>query len=153
MADNPQILPCLMIPMQDRQLLLPNVSVAEIVDYASPEQAPGAPDWLMGMLEWRGLRLPVISYDAANGGDAISPSGQRGRIAVLNTIGEHHGKLPFLALATQGIPSQARLEESQVRETDGEVGPADLMTVEVEGNQAVIPNLEYLESLALQALA
>ena len=56
-----------------------------------------------------------------------------------------------MALVTQGIPSQTRLTESQIKRLDGGTGPADLMQVEVEGDSAWIPNLEYLESLANQS--
>ncbi len=150
MNESSQLLPCVLIPMHERHLLLPNVSVAEIVDRAAVEPRTEAPAWLVGDLNWRGLQLPVISYDAANGG-AAAPAASRGRIAVLNTIGEHHNQLPFLALLTQGIPSQTRLTEEQVRRFDGETGPADLMLVDVEGETACIPNLEYLEALALEA--
>ncbi|WP_166266874.1 chemotaxis protein CheW [Marinobacter caseinilyticus] len=149
MNDKSQLLPCVMIPMTDRQLLLPNVSIAEVVDYAAAEVIDNAPEWLIGHLEWRGLQIPVISYDAANGGGAAIPGDNRGRIAVLNTIGKHHGNLPFLALITQGIPSQARLAETQIRTVEGKRGPADLMVVDVDGDTAYIPNLEYLESLAI----
>lgn len=149
MNDNSQLLPCVMIPMIDRQLLLPNVSIAEVVDYAGAEPEPDAPEWIVGRLNWRGLDLPVISYDAANGGRAVLPQGNRGRIAVLNTIGQHHSELPFMAMITQGIPSQARLSAEQVRRIDAETGPADLMVVDVDGHTAHIPNLEYLESLAV----
>ena len=38
MNDNSQSLSCVMIPMSGRQLLLPNVSIAEVVDYASGQQ-------------------------------------------------------------------------------------------------------------------
>lgn len=151
MNDNSQVLPCVMIPMTDRQLLLPNVSIAEVVDYVGTDPRDNAPAWLLGELNWRGLNLPIISYDAANGGEATVPGGNRGRIAVLNTIGPNHNQLPFLALVTQGIPSQARLVEEQVRVIDGDTGPADLMKVEVDGDQAYIPNLEYLEALATEA--
>ena len=34
MTDNNQTLACVMIPMIGRQLLLPNVSLAEVVDYS-----------------------------------------------------------------------------------------------------------------------
>lgn len=155
MNDNSQLLPCVMIPVTDRQLLLPNVSIAEVVDYAGAEPAEGdnRPEWLVGTLNWRGQALPVISYDAANGGQQALPASTRGRIAVLNTIGEHHARLPFLALVTQGIPSQARLAEDQMRAIEATHGPADLMAVDVEGHTAYIPNLEYLESLALETLA
>ena len=151
MIDNSQTLPCVMIPMSSKQLLLPNVSIAEVVDFASSEPATDTPEWLVGELNWRGLNLPVISYDAANGGTLTVPGGNRGRIVVLNTIGDHHNSVPFMALVTQGIPSQARLTESQIRKIDGDTGPADLMVVEVDGEHACIPDLGYLESLALEA--
>lgn len=146
MNDNSQTLSCVMIPVSDRQLLLPNVSIAEVVDYASNDAGPGAPDWLAGYLEWRGLNLSVISYDAANGGNLAIPGDNRGRIVVLNSINSK--KHSFIALITQGIPSQVRLTEDQVKQLAGENGPADLMQVEADGEAAWIPNLDYLESLA-----
>lgn len=152
MSDNSQILPCVMVPVTGRQLLLPNVSIAEVVDYASTNTAGGDRPWLLGWLDWRGRNLPVISYDAANGQTPAIPTGSRGRVIVLNTIGEHHQQLPFLALVTQGIPSQARLSAEQLSEIAGDTGPADLMLVDIEGDNAFIPNLEYLESLALEAI-
>ncbi|MET4027253.1 chemosensory pili system protein ChpC [Marinobacter sp. MBR-99] len=151
MKENSQSLSCVMIPVSDRQLLLPNVSIAEVVDFNSTDAGASTPEWLVGFLDWRGLTLPVISYDAANGGILTVPGDNRGRIIVLNTIGDSHQQAPFMALVTQGIPSQARLVEEQIRKLDGEAGPADLMQVEVDGEAAWIPNLEYLESLALTA--
>ncbi|MBW7471559.1 chemotaxis protein CheW [Marinobacter sp. M216] len=151
MKDKSQTLSCVMIPMSERQLLLPNVTIAEVVDFASSEAGANTPDWLVGYLDWRGLTLPVISYDAANGGSLSVPGDNRGRIVVLNTIGEHHEQVPFMALVTQGIPSQTRLTEDQISQKDGEAGPADIMQVEVDGESAWIPNLEYLESLANQS--
>ncbi len=150
MNDNSQILSCVMIPVSGRQLLLPNVSIAEVVDNASEPPGPQDPDWLIGFLNWRGLRLPVISYDAANGGDVVVPGDNRGRIVVLNTIGPHHSETPFMAMVTQGIPSQARLTETDVQRLEGDTGPADLMQVDIDGEAAWIPNLEYLEALAHQ---
>lgn len=151
MNDNSQTLSCVMIPVSGRQLLLPNVTIAEVVDYAGTSAEADMPEWLVGYLDWRGLRLPIISYDAANGGKAPASSDGRGRIIVLNTISDQHRGLRFIALITQGIPSQARLTEDQMRKLDGEAGPADLMEVEVEGENAWIPNLDYIESLARQS--
>jgi chemosensory pili system protein ChpC len=151
MNDNTDTLSCVMIPMNGRQLLLPNVSIAEVVDFASTDAPAGAPEWVAGELEWRGLDLPIISYDAANGGEITAPGGNRGRIVVLNTIGDHHDTVPFMALVTQGIPSQTRLTEDQLKRLDGDTGSADLMQVDVDGETAFIPDLGFLESLALQA--
>ncbi|WP_417515448.1 chemotaxis protein CheW [Marinobacter sp.] len=153
MKDNSQTLSCVMIPVSRRQLILPNVSIAEVVDYASTDAGIGAPDWLAGQLEWRGLNLPVISYDAANGGTLSVPGENRGRIVVLNTISNTNKKLRFMALITQGIPSQVRITEDQLKQLDGENGPADIMQVDVDGEIAWIPDLDYLESLASETLA
>ncbi|MDR9426130.1 MAG: chemotaxis protein CheW [Marinobacter sp.] len=152
MNENSQSLQCVMIPVSDRQLLLPNVSIAEVVDFDSTEAGTNTPDWLIGFLDWRGLKLPVISYDAANGGELIVPGDNRGRIIVLNTIGPAHQTSPFMAMITQGIPSQAHLEEDQLHKLDAETGPADLMQVEVDGEIAWIPDLEYLESMAAKVM-
>ncbi|WP_328189005.1 chemotaxis protein CheW [Marinobacter sp. OP 3.4] len=146
-------LPCVLIPMNHRQLLLPNVSIAEVVDHDANLASGDGPDWLAGYLEWRGQKLPVISYEGANEQEAIIPGAGRGRIVVLNTIGPNHDKLPFLAIVTQGIPSQTRLEPEQVQgREEADQGPADLMQVELEGDTVWIPNLEYLENLGIEAL-
>lgn len=151
MSENTDTLPCVMIPMNGRQLLLPNVSIAEVVDHNGTEAPANSPEWLAGQLDWRGLNLPVISYDAANGGEVPKTPNSRGRIVVLNTIGEQHERIPFIALVTQGIPSQARLADEQIKKVEGDTGSADLMQVEVDGETAFIPDLGFLESLALEA--
>lgn len=154
MPDNNQVLSCVLIPVANRQLLLPNVAVAEIVDYAAPRPAPkGSPDWLVGHMSWRGLNLPLLSYDAANGGQALTPDSSRGRIAVLNAIGERRQQVPFVAIVTQGIPRLVKVDESLVKETGLKTGPADQMSVELEGQDLYIPNLEYLEKLAADLAA
>ena len=144
---------CVLIPMNNRQLLLPNVSIAEVVDYDANLSGEEGPNWLAGFLEWRGQNLPVISYEGANEQEAEIPGAGRGRIVVINTIGPNHDKLPFLAIVTRGIPSQTRLEAEQVHGgNEIGLGPADLMQVELEGEPVWIPNLEHLESLGIEAL-
>ena len=150
MSDKPEVLPCVLIPVLDGNLLLPNVSIAEIIDYTEADTLGNAPAWMVGRVKWRGTVLPVVSYDAANGGQSALPQSHRGRIAVLNTIGERHDALPFLAMVTQGIPRQAKVEESALATRDGALGPADLMIVDFEGESVRIPNLEYLEQLAVE---
>lgn len=147
MSDKPKALSCVLIPVLGGNLLLPNVSIAEIVDYGQTDAPVDAPAWLLGQLSWRGVTLPLISYDAANGGAAALPQARRGRIAVLNTSGEQHDALPFLAIVTQGIPRQAKVEEAALTLREGSPGPADLSIVAFEGEPARIPNLEYLERL------
>lgn len=153
MSENNQTLACVMIPMIGRQLLLPNVSLAEVVDYSpDPNRRADAPAWLAGHLEWRGLTLPAISYDAVRSGELTLPTHRRGRVVILNSIVDDNRKHPFIALVTQGIPSQNRITEGQIMRLDSDVGIADLMEVEVDGERAWIPDLDYLEGLVRQLL-
>lgn len=148
---NSELLSCVLIPVKDQTLLLPNVSIAEIVDYADISPDTGDRDWLLGHFGWRGLYLPVLSWEAANGGSPIEPDAQRGRILVLNTVTDAHKKIPFIALATQGIPRQAKITATELKKQDRKNASAELMSVDFEGEEVQIPNLEVLEGLALKA--
>ena len=44
---------------QHRNLLLPNTAIAEIVRYAALQPVDNAPEWLLGTMRWRGLRIPA----------------------------------------------------------------------------------------------
>lgn len=155
MSDSPDILPCVLIPVSERLLLLPNVSIAEIVDRPDNTAKKTGKTGVARFCDWRGLNLPMMSYESANNlpfNDSEMEETGRGRLLILNTISEQHAELPFLALLTQGIPRQAKIEASQLQPMDGDSGPADAMLVDFEGEMTVIPDLEYLEKLALDAM-
>lgn len=148
MAETSEQLSCVLIPVRDQTLLLPNVSIAEIVDY-DLETDNSERRWFLGRIQWRGVSLPVLSWEAANGGEPATPEGRRGRILVLNTITDKHKSMPFIALATQGIPTQAKVAPSDLKKKTGsDRGMAGLMKVRFEGEDCVIPDLSILESLA-----
>jgi chemosensory pili system protein ChpC len=152
MTDRTEIFSGLYLPVANRFLLVPNVSVAEIVDYHAPEAPEGAPEWYLGKIEWRGLHIPLISYPAANG-ESADIVDSKARIAIINAISDHHEQQPFFAIITQGIPRQVKLDSKSIEETPSEtLGQADLMQVKVLGDDAVIPNMEFLENLAVQQI-
>src|SRR5690606_11369984 len=57
-------LTCLAIPLADRTLLIPNVVVAELIPYRAPQPSAGMPAWFLGQINWRDLRLPLLSFEA-----------------------------------------------------------------------------------------
>ncbi len=154
MAETPSQISCLLIPVRDRQLLLPNASVAEIVDFQEPEKSDGFPNWFLGYIRWRGLRLPLVSYDGANNPEATPDTSRSSRIAVTNTIGDQHKNLPFIAFVTEGLPRLMKVTKEEITERDDVIlGPADETAVRVSGEEAVIPKLEQLETLAAEAVS
>lgn len=139
--------PSLLVPMVNQPLLLPNVTVAEIVPPASAESLQGAPEWYLGELLWREQRVPLLSYERMNG-ESLPESNPRGRIAVLNSTGVSPD-LPFLAIVTQGIPSLARVREDEIHEREAQRQPYEQLLVSWAGEAAVIPDLAAMERACL----
>lgn len=139
------VLACLLLPVADRNLLLPTVSVAEMVPYNLPSRGGRGPDWYLGEVHWRNTLVPLVCYEVING-DPNPGIASRSRIAVLNTTGVSN-ELPFIGILTQGIPRLAHVENSQIRELDAQSSrPYDLMQVAIAAEEASIPNIEAIES-------
>jgi chemosensory pili system protein ChpC len=131
----------LLLPLSDRHLLLPNVAVAELIDYQDSIAEPGAPLWFLGPITWRNLTLPLLSFEAACG--ARTRVGGRARIVVLNALGGRND-LKFIALLTQGIPRSCKVD-SQLSYVDVPLGELELAAVQVGETIAKIPDLAGLE--------
>ncbi|GLS27040.1 chemotaxis protein CheW [Marinibactrum halimedae] len=141
-----EVLPSLLLPIAEGNLVVPNVTVAEMVPWSDPIEAQG-PDWLLGYFPWRNIELPLLSFEAINGGE--NPGRHpRSRIAVLNCTGVS-SDLAFIALLTQGIPRIARVEREQIAEGDVTPKPFELMHVRIAAEDAIIPNVAALEEAVL----
>ncbi len=140
-----------LIPLAGMRLLLPTTCVAEIVDWQDPETVDDAPAWLLGMLEWRGLRIPLLSFEAANGGPRGEVS-RRGRIAVLNGIGGDP-ELPFYAIQLQGIPRLVQVDQANIGAISepGESLPLVRDHALLQDAEVLIPDLDGLEALIKSA--
>ncbi|BFM13415.1 chemotaxis protein CheW [Simiduia litorea] len=141
-------IPSLILPMSEHAMLAPTVSIAEIVPYARPELVPDAPDWLLGVFEWRKQKLPLISLEALRG-EAVGDIGPRTRIAVFNNTGVND-ELPFFAIQTQGIPRLSRVLASIIHEVEGvQIKPFERIRVDLEGEICSIPDVGALEQVIL----
>ena len=138
----PNEVPSLMVPLQGRPLLVPNLAVAEIVPFNAPVPVPGKPQWFLGHIMWRGVKIPVVSLVQLRGDDEELPP--EARIAVFNGLG---GTVPFYGVVTHGIPRLVRVRGADVEATDGMYTPVDDAFVAVGGELAIIPNLEQLEAM------
>lgn len=139
--DTPVSITALLVPLADRTLLLPNVAVAELIPYRAPQFAHGTSDWFLGQVPWRDLTLPLLSFEAASGGQV--ETGSRARVAVLNALGgRDHVK--FIALLVQGIPRSIKIDAGLAR-SDVTLAPLELDAVNLGDVQARIPDLVALE--------
>lgn len=139
-----------LIALQNQNFLLPNTVIAEIVHYAAPQAADNFPDWLLGTMVWRGLRIPVVSYERAVG-EAATNYDSSARIAVLN--GVHSGTaLEFYAVVIRNNPRLLKVKRDDLRKENGaERDKFQLQQVNVNNITAIIPDLAALEQLICSA--
>jgi len=137
----------LILPLDDRNLLLPNVAVAELIDYQDCSAEPGAPQWYLGQISWRQHSVPLLSFEAACG--ARARVGGRARIVVLNALGGRDN-LKFIALLIQGIPRSCKVD-NQLSYVDVPLADLELAAVQVGETVAKIPDLVKFEQWLVEA--
>ncbi|WXL25347.1 chemotaxis protein CheW [Ectopseudomonas mendocina] len=131
----------LLIPLTDRTLVLPNVAVAELIAYRAVQATEGLPGWFLGQIAWRDLRLPLLSFENASGGQSvITPTS---RVAIINALGGRPN-VKFIALLVQGIPRSTKLTADLPR-SDAPLAALELAAVQVGDTVAKIPDLLGLE--------
>jgi chemosensory pili system protein ChpC len=143
-----------LIPLQERQILLPNAAVAEVMGYQQPEYAGDElPEWFLGHLAWRGVMIPVVSFEGLLGDTVVAP-GYRGRILILNALGEHE-RLSHIGLAVHAIPSLVRVSADNivpVNPPKDDPQPLIKQHVELDMSPALIPDLDEIERQVLDVI-
>ncbi|MDE2196792.1 MAG: chemotaxis protein CheW [Gammaproteobacteria bacterium] len=143
----------LLIPFAGGKLMLPRLSVAEVMGYVRPRPVRGGPAWLLGFINWQGQEIPLVSFEGMCG-RKIPERANRTRIAVTFTINEQL-EPPVFAIMTQGYPYLVRVNPVVLSvETDQDF-PADapvLNRVRMANERPVIPDLEAIEEKLLEAL-
>lgn len=139
-----------LIPMLEDSLLLPNTVVAEIVPFmnvAMDEGAEKSNEWKVGHVVWRNLDIPVISMERLQGRQDLGDV-KRSRIAITYTL-NGNSELPFVAFMVRGIPRLVPVDEDNsqfVSEEEQAIKDGIKAWVSVEGQRAVVPDLDYIES-------
>ncbi|MCB1857750.1 MAG: chemotaxis protein CheW [Gammaproteobacteria bacterium] len=141
-----------LLPLQSGQLLLPNISVSEVVGYGEPEEVPkGAPDWLLGVMSWRHYRVPLVAFESLLGMPE-KEIGHRARIALCNTINQA-STLPYTGFLLRTIPRLVRVTEGVIVPLDEQdASPMVIRHVMVNDQEAWIPDLDALEQALVNIL-
>ena len=134
---------CLLAPIAGKQLLLPNVTVAEVVSATDLQPPPAdAQPWHLGFVSWRDMKVPVLTFEGLN--EEGSPR-EVEQVAILAGIS---GDLPYYGIVVQGAPRLAKVKIAELEDLEGApVGPAEFLKVRYAGELAVIPDLDAIEAL------
>lgn len=140
----PNQVDCLLIPLKDKNLILPNVAVAEIVPFSHLLTTASNVDWMLGRIDWRGVPIPVVCYEMLSNQGAPAPNPDA-RFAIINGVG-NHAEMPFYAMLVQGIPRLMHVHEDDIQTVEAmNMGPYDQSAVTIEREPAIIPNLDLVE--------
>src|SRR5690606_25346453 len=137
---HPTPLTTLLLPLQARHLLVPNVSMAELIGHQLPQRpAQSLPDWIQGFIQWRGESVPLVLYENYAGKRRGAESNDL-RIAVMNSINDHYqGR--FYGLLLQGIPRTLNVTEEDLVNLAGEPASGTLFQVDTPLGKADLPDL------------
>lgn len=141
--ESSNVIRCMLLPLTNDWLLLPNVTVAEVIAYVEPKNLSDA-EPVIGNIDWRGVIVPVVSFENTCGLESRENS-LRDRIAILyNPQGDE--KKPYLGVKLTDIPKSFRAEENLLVEETISIQRTDLILNEIsdEGRRVFIPNLEAM---------
>lgn len=135
---------CLLLPLLEETMLLPNAAVAEVISYAEPELISDGPDWLLGWLAWRDRKVPLISFEVASG-RKMSDDLQGNRIAVLNTLNSNP-RVPYIAVLIQDLPKLRLVQPDSITERD-DAEPRQSVAGQylADGDPVLVPDIDDLE--------
>ena len=141
---------CLLLPLNREIALLPNAAVAEIVPFSEPESPGDAPEWLVGKLNWRDRRIPLVMFESVSDGEAGSIHNNC-RIAILNTLNGNNN-LPYIGIVTQGLPSLQIVRQNNIQFSDSlaEQRQSIKAYVNLNGTAAIVPDIDDLEARILR---
>ncbi len=138
-----------LIPLSNMTIVLPSTCIAEVISLGELNPVKKTPRWFLGMMDWRGVRIPVISFEAANVIASNIPM-HNVRVTVFNGI-SGNDELPFYGVISQGIPKLMKLEKSAISiiNTPGQNFPLVSEQIQIAGVTVMIPDQNKVEALLL----
>jgi chemosensory pili system protein ChpC len=146
---------CLLVPLVDQRLVIPRSCVAEVIGYVTPADTADAPPWYLGIVNWNGRYVPLLSFEGCCGGKVPPPS-SRARIVILHAVSPQV-ESGYFAVLSQGYPQLVRVARKSLRPADtpqdaGEDSPS-LCRIRLLDESPVVPDLAGLETMLGTVLA
>jgi len=141
----------LLVPLTDMRLIVPRVCVAEVTGLGQLQMLSDGPDWLVGMVGWNEISLPLVSFEAAVGGQSPEIGG-RTRAVIFHAASISKGG--YFAIMSQGLPQLVRINRSVVESDDSQDWPESapmICRIRMVNEYPVVPDLDRLEEMLGEA--
>ena len=141
---------CILVPISDGKLLLPNATVAEVITYTPPEPFPDSPGWVLGSIVWKGWQVPVMSFANLLNISGTEPT-RGARLMIVKSFVDSQ-KMPYLGILVQGVPKLRKITPDKLLEqTEKQRMLGVFSNVRVDKQDVIIPDLHRLAQLVAHA--
>ncbi len=139
--------------MQKQGILLPADTIAEIIPYEPLQRLEDTPDWFLGFLGWRGVQVPVVSFEmlTAERESFSLVSVASASLVIVRGAGDQ-ASLPFYALVAQTAPVPHDMTEEMIFDSGEQIERTESSRVHFHNDTLSVPNLDYIEAALLNAL-
>lgn len=146
---------CMLIPLRQHYLLLPNTTIAEVIPL--PRQIFSAPAaeqrFVVGQCHWQDSILPVIDLENLIDEPADADSRAANKLCIINGINDN-AAIDHYALPCCGAPQLITLNEAALQTSDQDNAQNWLYCqIKIGNKTALIPNLDDIESYLQNQLA
>ncbi|HIG42211.1 MAG: chemotaxis protein CheW [bacterium] len=146
MAESEVVVSTYVVPLQKSSILIPDEMVAEIIPYEPLQRIQDSPDWFLGFLGWRGVQVPVASFEmltiekASFSLVSVSSAG----LVVLQALG-NQDDFSYFAIVAQATPQLTEITESQLFETEEPIEKTELAKARLVADNVSIPDFDLIE--------
>lgn len=149
-AQQPQFVHCMLIPLSQHYLLLPNSTIAEVVPKTGVGQEASANETWLGFIDWQQQHLPVVHLETLLGNGSKVASSATNKLCIVNGINAE-AKVDAYAIPCTGSPQLITLNQAALHlAQDDSNSPYLHCQIKISNKVAIIPNLDALEQ-AIQA--
>ena len=136
-----------LIALQDRHLLVPDNLLVDVTPLGGLIVESHKEGWILGHKYWRNMRIPVVCFENLSGG-SLKKHSEKACIVVFNRSSEHDGQ-SFWGLLVQDEPRRIDIREADLETVNAQLSEAEIAAVRVQGEQASVPNLVFVEEQLL----
>lgn len=155
MAQNTQVIRCMILTLRSENVIVPGTSVAEMVSAQGAVKVSDMPNWYVGKMRWHGVDVPLVSFEAA-GGEQAKPVNQNTQVAMIYTASSDESRYPYIGLVVSGVPHVTQFSRDQIvvdpeSLLDAHARPMVVQKTRINGAAVSILDIDGIENMIKQA--
>jgi len=155
MAENTQIIKCMILTLRRENVIVPSASIAEMVSVQGAMKVNNVPDWYVAKMRWHGVDVPLVSFEAA-AGDGAKEVNQNTQIAMIYTASDDETRYPYIGLVVSGVPHVTQFSRDQIvvdpkSSQDEKKHSMVVQKIRINGAAVSILDIDGIESMITEA--